>query len=154
MMQPRTLSCALKNRNNALKCTQNFTKSAKNAQSAIRAHQNKTKRALLCMFVNIVSLRSKRESSAQSAQSSQNAPGKYEIWDGCMLCQHYRGCCHSDAAKCLPIPRRFRRPLCRASHEVYRLLFFSFSAARPCLASEAESDRNYLSGPNMAQNHP
>ncbi len=64
-----------------------------------------------------------------------------------------QGCGHSDAATCLPIPQRYGRPLCRAGHAVYRQLIIFIFAARCCLATEAESDRNVQTGSNMAQNH-
>ncbi len=124
----------------ALKCTQIFTKSAQSAQNTISAHQN-----------NTCTPRSKSASSAQSVHKVHNVLREVmRNWTGAYRDNH-QGCCHSDAATCLPISRRVSRPLCRVRHEVYRLLIFSFFAARPCLASEAEADRNHLSGPNMAQ---
>ena len=67
---------------------------------------------------------------------------------------HHRGSSSSDAATGLPISRRACRPLCRARREVHGLLIFSFFVARPCLAAEAESNRQLQSGPEMAQIHP
>ena len=67
---------------------------------------------------------------------------------------NHPGCSRSDAATCLPISRRACRPLCRVRREVHGQLIFSFFVERPCLAAEAESDRQLQSGPDMAQNHP